>query len=306
MKRRNVVSRTTELFFAALTASAAGLIVLSILAFLVVIAYNGVGNLSWEYLTTSPKSGIAGEGGIFPTIFGTVVLVFLMTLAVMPFGVLTAIYLHEYAPQDSRFVGVIRLAVQNLAGVPSIVFGLFGLGFFIQFVGAGVDNLFYGGRAIYGKPAIIWAALTYALLTLPTVIVATEEALRAVPNAYREVAFGLGASKWQVTTRVVLPNSLGGILTGGILAISRATGEVAPIIFTGVAFSLPHLPTRLNHQFTELGYHIYIMATQSPDVEKSKPLLFSAVLVLILITFSLVFVAILLRSSIRRKLRAGY
>lgn len=307
MKRRKGFSRISEFFFASLTGGTAALIVLFIVVFLAVIVYNGIGSLSWTYLTKGPEGGIAGtEGGIFPTIFGTTVLVLLMTVVVMPAGVLTAIYLHEYAPQDSWFVGVIRLAVQNLAGVPSIVFGLFGLGFFIQFIGAGIDDLFYGGKTVYGQPAIIWAALTYALLTLPTVIVASEEALRAVPKAYREVAYGLGASKWQVTTRVVLPNSLGGILTGGILAISRATGEVAPIIFTGVAFWLPYLPTRLNHQFTELGYHIYIMATQSPNIEKSKPLLYCAVLVMILITFALVFAGILLRTRIRKKLRAGY
>ncbi|MDQ7778952.1 MAG: phosphate ABC transporter permease PstA [Planctomycetota bacterium] len=306
MKRRGFIARFSELFFTGLTAGAAALIVLSILVFLVVIVRNGVDSLTWEYLSTSPRGGIAGEGGIFPAIFGTIVLVFLMTIAVMPLGVLTAVYLHEYAPKNSRLVGAVRLAVQNLAGVPSIVFGLFGLGFFVQYVGGGIDELFYGGRAIYGQPAIVWAALTYALLTLPTVIVATEESLRAVPDGYREVAYGLGASRWQVTTRVVLPNSMSGILTGGILAISRATGEVAPIIFTGVAFSLPYLPTRLNHQFTQLGYHIYILATQSPDIEKSRPLLFSAVLVLVVITFALVFFAIILRSRIRRKLRAGY
>ena len=243
-------------------------------------------------------------GGIFPALFGTVALVILMTIAVIPLGVATAIYMHEYAPRRSRLVHLVRLAIQNLAGVPAIVFGLFGLGFFIEFVGRGIDRAFYGGRLLYGQPAIIWAALTMALLTLPTVVVATEEALRAIPETYREVAYSLGATRWQMIRRVVLPQAVGGILTGGILAISRGSGEVAPVMFTGAAYFLPDLPTRLHNQFMELGYHVYVMTTQSPDVEKTKPILYGTVLVLLLLTFTLNFTAIMIRAQIRKRLRS--
>src|SRR5205085_523145 len=193
---------------------------------------------------------------------------------------------------------------QNLAGVPAIVFGLFGLGFFVQFIGKGVDHAFYGARLNFGQPAIIWASLTMALLTLPTVVVASEEALRAIPAGYREAAFALGATRWQVIRRVVLPQALGGILTGAILAVSRGAGEVAPVMFTGAAYFLPHLPVHLNDQFMELGYHVYVMTTQSPDVEATKPLLYSTVFVLLSVTFALNFAAVLIRSRIRRRLRS--
>ena len=266
------------------------------------ILINGVGHISWEFLTQPPRKGLT-EGGIFPTIYGTFALVLLMSLAVVPLGVATAIYLQEYARQDLFFVHWVRLAVKNLAGVPSIVFGLFGLGFFIHFVGGGIDRFFYGGRLYFGQPAIFWAALTLAVLTLPTVVVATEEAIRSVPRSYREAAYALGATKWQVVSRVVLPQSVGGILTGAILAVNRGAGEVAPIIFTGAANYLPFLPKRLNDQFMELGYHIYVMTTQSPDVEATKPILYSTVLVLLILTFSLNFAATLIRSRIRRRMR---
>jgi phosphate transport system permease protein len=219
--------------------------------------------------------------------------------------VATAIYMHEYASHRSKTVQLVRLAIQNLAGVPAIVFGLFGLGFFIEFIGRGMDSVLYGGDLVYGQPAIIWAALTMALLTLPTVVVATEEALRAIPQSYREVAYSLGATRWQMIRRIVLPQAVGGILTGGILAISRGAGEVAPVMFTGAAYFLPDLPTRLNSQVMELGYHVYVMTTQSPDVETTKPKLYSTVLVLLLLTFLLNFTAILIRSQIRKKLRYG-
>ena len=224
-----------------------------------------------------PREEHFTKGGIFPAIFGTAALVILMTIAVIPLGVATAVYMHEYAPKRSRIVHLVRLAIQNLAGVPAIVFGLFGVGFFIEFVGRGLDKALYGGRLVYGQPAIIWAALTMALLTLPTVVVATEEALRAIPQSYREVAYSLGATRWQMIRRVVLPQAAGGILTGGILAVSRGSGEVAPVMFTGAAYSLPDLPTQLHHQFMELGYHVYVMSTQAFDVEATKPALYSTV-----------------------------
>ena len=268
------------------------------------IVYHGIGNLSWEFLSEPPRKHFT-EGGIFPAIFGTAALVILMTIAVIPLGVATAIYMHEYASKRSRVVHLVRLAIQNLAGVPAIVFGLFGVGFFIEFVGRGLDRGLYGGELVYGQPAILWAALTMALLTLPTVVVATEEALRAIPQGYREVAYSLGATKWQMIRKVVLPQAAGGSLTGGILAVSRGSGEVAPVMFTGAAYALPDLPSRLNDQFMELGYHVYVMSTQAFDVEATKPALYSTVLVLLLLTFSLNFTAIMIRARIRRRLRNG-
>lgn len=267
------------------------------------IAYHGARHVSWAFLSSAPSHGMT-EGGIFPAIFGTAFLVLLMTIAVIPLGVMTAIWLHEYASKKSQVVHLVRLAIQNLAGVPAIVFGLFGLGFFIEFVGGGIDSFFFGGQLTFGQPAIVWAALTLALLTLPTVVVSTEESLRAIPQAHREVAYSLGATKLQMIRRIVLPQAMGGILTGAILAVSRGAGEVAPILFTGAAYYLPYLPKKLNDQFMELGYHIYVMATQSPDVEATKPILYGTVFVLLVLTFGLNFTAIYIRSRIRAKLRA--
>jgi phosphate transport system permease protein len=300
-----ITGRLISLFawlFKTLTGLSCLIVIVMVVIILGNIAINGWKHLSWGFLMTEPRVGMT-EGGIFPAIFGTAALVLLMTIAVIPLGVATAVYLHEYTRPGSRIVNVVRLALQNLAGVPAIVFGLFGLGFFIQFVGGGIDKVLYGGELGYGQPCILWAALTMALLTMPTVVVATEEALRAVPQNYREAAYALGATRWQMVWRVVLPQSVGGILTGGILAVSRGAGEVAPIMFTGAAYYLPYLPKRLSDQFMELGYHIYVMTTQSPDVEATKPILYSTVLVLLMLTFTLNFASVLIRSRIRRRLR---
>jgi phosphate transport system permease protein len=291
-------------FFQSISAIACLIIVAMVVIILGNIAIHGSRHISISFLTHAPEAGMT-SGGIFPAIFGTVALVILMTIVVIPLGVATAIYMHEYAPKHSKIVHLVRLAIQNLAGVPAIVFGLFGLGFFIEFVGRGMDRALYGGRLVYGQPAIIWAALTMALLTLPTVVVATEEALRAIPQSYREVAYSLGATRWQMIRRVVLPQAVGGILTGGILAVSRGSGEVAPVMFTGAAYFLPDLPTRLNSQFMELGYHVYVMTTQSPDVEATKPILYATVMVLLALTFMLNFTAIMIRAQIRKRLRHG-
>jgi len=292
---------------AALFTGLTGLSCLLILAMVAIIlgdiVIHGWPSLSWTFLSSAPSADLGG-GGVFPAIFGTVALVLLMTVAVVPLGVAAAVYLHEYAPQDSPVVYFVRLALQNLAGVPAIVFGLFGLGLFVRFAGGGLDAIFFGGRLTFGQPCILWAALTLAILTLPTVVVATEESLRAVPRSYREAAYAMGATRWQVTWRVVLPQSVGGMLTGAILAVSRGAGEVAPILFTGAAYYLKDLPSKLNDQFMELGYHVYVLTTQSPDVEKTKPLLYSTVLVLLLVTFALNLVAVLIRSRIRRRLRS--
>lgn len=278
-------------------------LVLAILAVIVLdVVRGGIGRLSWEFLTAAPSDGMMA-GGIFPAIYGTAALTILMTLAVMPVGVATAVYLHEYAPPDSRLAAGVRVAVTNLAGVPSIVFGLFGLGFFIQFVGRGIDRALHGGELVLGQPSILWASLTLALLTLPVVIVSTEEALRAVPRDWRDASLALGATRSQTLARVVLPAAVPGILTGAILAVARGAGEVAPILFTGVAYYLPELPRHLGSQFMHLGYHTYVLATQSPDVEAAGPILYATVLVLLALTFLLNAVAIFIRARTRR--RAG-
>ncbi len=279
-----------------------GLAVLLIVGMLAVIlgnvVWHGWEQVTWEFLSGVPRAGMT-EGGIFPAIFGTVLLVLLMTIFVVPLGVCVAIYFSEYANRQSRLYRWTRQAVNNLAGVPSIVFGLFGLGFFVQFVGGWVDRQFYDGKLTYGQPAILWAALTMAVLTLPVVIVSVEEALRSVPQSYREASYALGATRTQTVFRVVLPHALAGVLTGGILAVSRGAGEVAPILFVGAAYYLPQLPSRLNDQFMELGYHIYVLATQSPDVEATKPLLYATVLVLLALTFLLNLTAIAIRARLR-------
>jgi phosphate transport system permease protein len=266
------------------------------------IVVEGAPHLSATFLTESPTADMMG-GGIFPAIYGTVLLTLLMTLLGVPVGVATGIYLGEYAPSDSRLAKLVRAAVQNLAGVPSIVFGLFGLGFFVMFIGRGLDAALYGeGEGpVWGQPAVLWSSLTLAVLTLPVVIVTTEEALRTVPHDLRMAAMGLGATRWQTITRIVLPNASSGILTGVILAVSRGAGEVAPIIFTGAANFLPYLPTDLRDMYMHLGYHVFALSTQSPNVDQARPVLFATVTVLLALTFSLNLAAVVLRSRTRAK-----
>jgi len=286
---------------------AAAFLVVAMLGFILwdVVA-GGWSRLSLQFLTQAPSEGMT-EGGIFPAIYGTAVLTLLMTVAVLPVGVLTAVYLHEYAPKGGRLATLVRVAVQNLAGVPSIVFGLFGVGFFIQFVGRGLDRAVADPGALrWGQPSLVWAALTLAVLTLPVVIVSTEEALRAVPRDWRDASLALGATRSQTLARVILPSAVPGILTGAILAVARGAGEVAPILFTGVAYFLPDLPGSLTSQFMHLGYHVYVLATQSPDVEATRPLLYATVLVLLVLTFLLNLVAIVLRIRTRRAASGGH
>jgi phosphate transport system permease protein len=215
--------------------------------------------------------------------------------------VITAVYLAEYAKENSVFAKTISFAVKTLAVVPSIIFGLFGLGFFIGFIGQNMDKIFNSGVLKWGQPNILWASLTMALLTLPVVIVSVEEAIRTIPVEMREASLALGATKWQTIRRVVLPGSVTGILTGTILAISRGAGEVAPILFTGAAYYLSDLPHSLSDQFMSLGYHIYIMSTQSANVDATLPIQFATTLVLLLLTFSLNAVAVTLRYRIRKR-----
>ena len=279
----------------------AAAIILTVLVVTGDIMAGGAGHLSLEFLSSEPTQGMTA-GGIFPAIFGTFLLVLIMSVAGIPVGTLTAVYLAEYASERSVLARVIRFAVTSLAGVPAIVFGLFGLGFFIQFVGSGMDDIFSGeGEIVWGQPNILWASMTMALLTLPVVIVSVEEAIRSVPRELREASLALGATRWQTIRRVVLPNSIAGILTGGILAVSRGAGEVAPILFTGAAYFIPKLPTSLSDQFMELGYHIYVMSTQSPDVEATRGIQYATTMVLLLLTFGLNFSAIFLRYRMRKK-----
>ena len=278
------------------------LLVLATLGFIVVdVLVHGWPRLSLGFLTEAPREGMT-EGGVMPALFGTAALVVLMTLAVVPVGVATALYLSEYASPDSRFAKVVRVAVRNLAGVPSIVFGLFGLGFFVGFLGGGIDRFFFGGEKVYGQPALVWAALTMAVLTMPVVIVTTEEALRAVPRSLRDAAYALGATRYQVVTTVVLPQAMAGVLTGTILAISRGAGEVAPILFTGAAYFLPDLPGDLHSQFMHLGYHVFVLSTQAADVDATAPVLYATVAVLLAVVFLLNLTAVVLRMRFRRRL----
>lgn len=256
--------------------------------------------ISWEFLTAEPREGMTA-GGIFPAIVGTVMLVLLMTIAGVPAGAITAVYLSEYASQKSIIARSIRFAVNTLAGVPSIVFGLFGLGFFVQFVGTGLDKAFSGTELRWAQPNILWASLTMALLTLPVVIVSVEEAIKNVPQDLRAASLALGATKWQTIWNVVIPNSMNGIFTGAILAVSRGAGEVAPILFTGAAYFLPQLPNSLSDQFMQLGYHVYIMSTQSTNVDATMGIQYATTLVLLGLTFGLNLSAIVLRSRMRAR-----
>lgn len=297
-------------FFEGLCRGCALLVCLAVFAILGFIFVKGAGTISWEFLSTAPSDGMT-HGGIFPAIFGTVAITLLMIVMALPLGVAAAVYLNEYAGR-SRGARLIRAAINNLAGVPSIVFGLFGVGFFVLFVGRNLDRVLETGL-LFGQPAMLWAAATLAVLVLPVIIVTTEEALKAVPLSHREAAYGLGATRWQMIRRVVLPQALPGILTGAILSISRGAGETAPILFTGAAYFLPRLPVTqlfgvipmINplDQFMELAYHIFIMATQSTNVELTRPIQYGTALVLLALTFTLNLSAILLRIRFRRKLR---
>ncbi|MCI4442788.1 MAG: phosphate ABC transporter permease PstA [Lentimicrobium sp.] len=276
------------------------LIIAILFIILGIIIYEGREKFSWEFITSFPTDGMT-KGGIFPALIGTFILVVVMSIAAVPFGTITAIYLTEYAKENSKIAAAVRFSVRTLAVVPSIIFGLFGLGFFIQFMGTGMDKAFNGGELHWGQPNILWASLTMSLLTLPVIIVSVEEALKTIPRELREASLALGATKWQTIKNVVFPGSISGIMTGTILAVSRGAGEVAPILFTGAAYYLATLPKSLSDQFMNLGYHIYIMSTQSSDVEKTMPIQFATTLVLLILTLSLNLVAVIIRSRIRRR-----
>ncbi len=267
----------------------------------------------WEFFSGDPRESNT-EGGIFPAIFGTVMMVILMSIIVVPLGVLAALYLREYARQGP-LVRTVRIAVNNLAGVPSIVFGVFGLGFFVYFVGGGIDRVFFPESLptpTFGTGGILWASLTLALLTVPVVIVASEEALAAVPRSMREASLAMGATKFQTILRVVLPAAAPGILTGLILAMARGAGEVAPLMLTGVVKLAPELPLdgffpffHLDRKFMHLGFHIYDVGFQSPNVEAAKPMVYTTTIFLLAIVVLLNLTAILVRNRLREKYKTG-
>jgi phosphate transport system permease protein len=263
----------------------------------------------WAFVSQEPREANT-EGGVFPAIFGTVMMVFLMSIVVLPFGVLAALYLREYAKQGT-LVRLVRICVNNLAGVPSIVFGVFAVGFFIYGMGSTIDSIFFKEalpNPTFGTGGILWASLTLALLTVPVVIVATEEGLAAVPKEIRDGSLALGATKFETTWKIVIPSAMPAILTGLILAIARATGEVAPLMITGVVKLAPQLPidgyfpfVHLERKFMHLGFHIYDVGFQSPNVEAAKPMVFTTALLLILIVVVLNLTAIIIRNKLRKK-----
>jgi len=282
-----VKNRPLEIFVKYLLRAITYSIVIFIGYILFDIIWKGLPAINWEFISGFPrKSG--SEGGIFPAIVGTFYLVLGTMLAALPLGIASAVYLSEYARQ-TFFTRSIRLAIITLAGVPSIVFGLFGLGLFVIFFGFGAS--------------ILAGSLTLACMVLPTIIVASEEALRAVPQSLREGSLALGATKWQTIWKNVLPYSLSGMLTGSILGIGRAAGETAPILLTVAAFFLPKLPQSVFDQVMALPYHLYILATQHPEAHKVRPMQYGTALVLLVLVISLSSGAMLLRSYFRRKYR---
>jgi len=284
MKRRNVVQFTGFLFLRACV-----LVVLAVLGlFLYDIGKKGGGVISCEFLTQAPRKGMTA-GGIFPAIMGTFLVTLVTAVLAVPLGMCAAIYLNEYARQ-SRLTRIIRLSIRNLSGVPSIVYGLFGVILFVNVLKLGTS--------------ILSAGLTLGLLTLPWTITASEEALKTVPNSYREGALALGATKWQSIRTNVIPYAIPGMLTGTVLGLARAAGETAPIMFTGAAFFLPYLPRSLKDQFMALPYHLYIMSTQHHAIETVRPLAYATALVLIALVLGLNMFAVVVRYRLRKKRRS--
>jgi len=265
----------------------------------------------WAFLSQPPRNANT-EGGVFPAIFGTALMTFLMTLMVTPLGTLAALYLHEYA-KSGLLTRLIRIAVHNLAGVPSIVYGVFGLGFLVYFLGGNIDRLLFAGQLpapTFGTPGLLWASLTLALLTLPVVIVSTEEGLARVPRTLREASLALGATQAETLWRVVLPMASPALMTGVILALARAAGEVAPLMLVGAVKLAPTLPLdgtypylHLEQKFMHLGFHIYDLAFQSPNIEAARPLVYATAALLVGLIVLLNLSAVLLRSRLRERYR---
>jgi len=279
------LKRFREIFGIGLLSLSAVIVVLILCVIIFDITTKGSGVVSWEFLVDFPKEGMT-RGGIFPAIIGTIFVTIITTIFSIPLGVSAAIYLSEYA-KEGRLTRLIRTSIRNLAGVPSIVYGLFGVVLFVQ-------GLHFG-------TSVLSAGLTLGLLTLPWIIATSEEALKTVPQSYREGALALGATKWQSIYSNVLPYALPGILTGSILGLSRAAGETAPILFTGVAFFLPKLPGSVFDQFMALPYHLYILSTQHHAIEQVRPLAYGTALVLVALVFMMNLTAIILRYKLRKK-----
>lgn len=280
-------SKTSEkIAFSLLT-----LATLTVTGFVVVILFyiisNGYGVISIEFLTEMPRRMMT-QGGIYPAIVGTIALIIGSMIVALPMGIMAAIYLNEYAG-ETRTTWLIEMAINNLAGTPSVVFGLFGLALFVKYFGFG--------------PSLLSSSLTLALLILPVIIRATEEALLTVPNEYRESSLALGVSKWQTIRHVVLPAAVPGIVTGSVLSIGRVAGETAPILFTGVAYFLPRLPDSVYSQFMALPYHLFVLATAGTNIAKTRPIQYGTALVLLLIVLGLNLIAVLIRRHYRNKLK---
>jgi phosphate transport system permease protein len=286
MKRATRKSIIQAIGFLALRA-AMGLVLAVLFLFLYDIVGKGAGTISWEFLSQAPRKGMT-QGGIFPAIFGTFLVTVITALLAVPLGMAAAIYLNEYARQ-SRLTRLIRLSIRNLSGVPSIVYGLFGVILFVNVMKFGTS--------------VLSAGLTLGLMTLPWTITASEEALKAIPNSYREGALALGATKWQMIRTNVLPYAVPGMLTGTVLGLARAAGETAPIMFTGAAFFLPYLPKSLSDQFMALPYHLYIMSTQHHAILQVRPIAYGTALVLIALVLGLNMTAVIFRYRLRRKYR---
>lgn len=266
--------------------AASGVNALALLVICGFLLYYGLPAISWEFLTEAPRDSMT-QGGIFPCIVGTFLLSFGAMVVAFPLGVASAIYLNEYAT-NPKVVRIIRLGINNLAGVPSVVFGLFGLAFFVTFLGMGVS--------------VLAGVLTLGVLILPVIIGTAEEALRSVPQTYREASLGLGATKFQTVFRVVLPAALPGMLTGSILGLSRAAGETAAIMFTGAVFFSPHMPSSLFSEVMALPYHVYVLATAGTEIEKTRPLQYGTSLVLIALVLGMNLVAIWWRARLQKRL----
>ncbi|MEW5895611.1 MAG: phosphate ABC transporter permease PstA [Candidatus Omnitrophota bacterium] len=261
-----------------------GMVILILVIIFIDIISKGSGIISWKFLTQAPREGMT-EGGIFPAIVGTFYVTLITAFVAVPLGMGCAIYLNEYA-YAGKLTRIIRMAIRNLSGVPSIVYGLFGVALFVEMLNFGTG--------------ILAAGLTLGLMTLPWTITASEEALKSVPKSYREGSLALGATKWQAIRTNVLPYAVPGMLTGTILGLSRAAGETAPILFTGAAFFLPDLPKSLSDQFMALPYHLYIMATQHHDIEGVRPIAYGTALVLIVFVFLMNLTGVIVRYRLRK------
>lgn len=292
-------------FFVWLSALAAAVILGLLAVILAGVLWQGGELFSWRFLTSRPGENLfdANRAGVLPMLADTVARVMLMAAFTIPAGVLTAIYMAEFAPSSSPITVLIRSALHSLAGIPSVVVGLFGLAFFVHFIGGNLDQIFRpeDASSYWGQPGLLWASLTMAILTLPAVSTAVEESLRARSTGLREASMALGATRLQTVAKVVLPRALPGILTGGLLAVSRASGAVTPILFTGAAHSTAEGGS--SGGFMDLGYYVFLLSTQSPAGEGTRPILYAAVMILLLLTFPLNAAAIFIQE--RTNARSG-